>query len=321
MRAALLLGLAQAQLREGNLPKAEQTVKELRLSPFASSWQAHLKDIENQLIQARTGESSGRGPFASLERNLRGPGQAGARRGAAGIGTFRTAFGPPRHTLYIEDSKSDPAEAAEAVTRLVRERRGHSHHRTHGRRHLLERRPPGPAVGRALDHPDPGGRDHPGGENTFFRTFSLPASKWPRFWTRRQINSPFQTLLCWPLARPTGRGFTKLIAQGVASRGGRLVETVYYDSKLTDFTKEVKKLVHLPSGNYRPGRPDSPQPVINFQALYIPDGPERVGMLAPQLAYYDITGVTLLGTSLWLRPQAGGGRRSLSGGLRISGRL
>ena len=61
--------------------------------------------------------------------------------------------------------------------------------------------------------------------------------------------------------------------------------------------------MHLPPGSYRPGRPDSPQPVINFQALYIPDGPERVGMLAPQLAYYDVTGVTLLGTSLWHDPR------------------
>ena len=51
-----------------------------------------------------------------------------------------------------------------------------------------------------------------------------------------------------------GRGFSRLIAQGVAVRGGQLVEEVYYDPKLTDFTMDVKKTGasapgQLPSGS------------------------------------------------------------------------
>lgn len=39
--------------------------------------------------------------------------------------------------------------------------------------------------------------------------------------------------------------------------------------------------------------------VIDFEALFIPDTPARVSTIIPQLAYYNIRGVKLLGTSMW----------------------
>jgi len=42
-----------------------------------------------------------------------------------------------------------------------------------------------------------------------------------------------------------------------------------------------------------------PVPVADFDALFIPDSAPRVGMIVPQLAYYDVTDVVLLGTNLW----------------------
>ncbi|MBA4358218.1 MAG: hypothetical protein C0405_10905 [Desulfovibrio sp.] len=36
----------------------------------------------------------------------------------------------------------------------------------------------------------------------------------------------------------------------------------------------------------------------------MPDGPERVALIAPQLAYQGVSGVVLLGTSLWHSPKA-----------------
>jgi ABC-type branched-subunit amino acid transport system substrate-binding protein len=44
---------------------------------------------------------------------------------------------------------------------------------------------------------------------------------------------------------------------------------------------------------------EGPDPIVDFDALFIPDSPEKAGMILPQLAYYDITGVKLLGTNLW----------------------
>lgn len=42
-----------------------------------------------------------------------------------------------------------------------------------------------------------------------------------------------------------------------------------------------------------------PVPVVDFEALFIPDSAPKIGMIVPQLAYYDVTDVVLLGTNLW----------------------
>jgi ABC-type branched-subunit amino acid transport system substrate-binding protein len=42
-----------------------------------------------------------------------------------------------------------------------------------------------------------------------------------------------------------------------------------------------------------------PEPVIDFDAVFIPDGPTTSGLIIPQLAFYDVVGVQLLGTNLW----------------------
>lgn len=96
-----------------------------------------------------------------------------------------------------------------------------------------------------------------------------------------------------------GRGFAGLFEKSVAARGGVVVRHIYYDPQAKDFTQYVQRLVKLPTGRYRLGLPDSPQPVIDFDGLFIPDGPQPVAMAAGQLRYFDVTGVLLMGTNLW----------------------
>jgi branched-chain amino acid transport system substrate-binding protein len=48
---------------------------------------------------------------------------------------------------------------------------------------------------------------------------------------------------------------------------------------------------------------EEPEPIIDFDAIFIPDSYERIVLIAPQLAYYDVVGITLLGTSLWYSPK------------------
>jgi ABC-type branched-subunit amino acid transport system substrate-binding protein len=38
---------------------------------------------------------------------------------------------------------------------------------------------------------------------------------------------------------------------------------------------------------------------VDFDAVFIPDAPKKAGLVIPQLAYYDIRDVYLLGTNLW----------------------
>ncbi|MBW2568872.1 MAG: penicillin-binding protein activator [Deltaproteobacteria bacterium] len=44
---------------------------------------------------------------------------------------------------------------------------------------------------------------------------------------------------------------------------------------------------------------EKPEAIVDFDAIFIPDAPERAGLIIPQLAYYDIKDVYLFGTNLW----------------------
>jgi branched-chain amino acid transport system substrate-binding protein len=39
--------------------------------------------------------------------------------------------------------------------------------------------------------------------------------------------------------------------------------------------------------------------IVDFNAIFIPDSPKKVGLIIPQLAFYDIRNVCLLGTNIW----------------------
>jgi ABC-type branched-subunit amino acid transport system substrate-binding protein len=43
-------------------------------------------------------------------------------------------------------------------------------------------------------------------------------------------------------------------------------------------------------------------PIVDFDALFIPDIHERIQLVAPQLAYHEVDGVQLLGSSEWNAP-------------------
>lgn len=44
---------------------------------------------------------------------------------------------------------------------------------------------------------------------------------------------------------------------------------------------------------------EKPVPIIDFDAIFIPDSPAKAGLIMPYLAYQDVTGVYLMGTNLW----------------------
>ena len=46
-------------------------------------------------------------------------------------------------------------------------------------------------------------------------------------------------------------------------------------------------------------RDDELEPIVDFHALFIPDAAKKAGLITPQLAYYDIEDVVLIGTNLW----------------------
>jgi branched-chain amino acid transport system substrate-binding protein len=86
----------------------------------------------------------------------------------------------------------------------------------------------------------------------------------------------------------------------------RLVGTFYSEDdrgaelrlRLAEWKKEqaLKKLHEKPPKDLLP-------PIVDFDALFVPDSPKALGQFAPMLAYNDVTKMPLLGTNIWNTPQ------------------
>jgi ABC-type branched-subunit amino acid transport system substrate-binding protein len=113
-----------------------------------------------------------------------------------------------------------------------------------------------------------------------------------------------------------GRFFMKIFWDRVEEMGGEISAVESYNPSETDFAVEIKKTVglhfprpqsltrklvqmRLPEEEESRIYPDKPEPIIDFDAVFIPDNFQRVSMIAPQLLYHDISNVLLMGTSLW----------------------
>ncbi len=132
-----------------------------------------------------------------------------------------------------------------------------------------------------------------------------------------------------------GSTFMNLFWDAVIAHGGKVVGAEAYNSSSTDFADPIKKLVGLyyevpedlrakemlrakkqdggaiaaamlPELMTNEGMqdPDSkaddePKPIVDFDAIFIPDAPKKAGLIIPQLAFYDVVNSFLLGTNLW----------------------
>jgi ABC-type branched-subunit amino acid transport system substrate-binding protein len=113
-----------------------------------------------------------------------------------------------------------------------------------------------------------------------------------------------------------GRFLTDLFWDALKTMGGRVTAIESYSPEETDFAEEIQKMTGLyykrPAQLIRKMeniltweeeesiiRARDPQPIVDFDAVFIPDNFRRVAMIAPQLVYHDVLDVQLLGTSLW----------------------
>lgn len=141
-----------------------------------------------------------------------------------------------------------------------------------------------------------------------------------------------------------GREFRALFWRAVEARGGRVVGVAAYEPGDTDFAEPIRRLVGYElltpeekgrlaqrralltrakrqtsekaaelraqaAGLLAPDGTPLP-PIVDFEAIFIPDSHDKVVLIAPQLAFHDVDGVRLLGPSGWYHPDL----------LRIGGR-
>jgi ABC-type branched-subunit amino acid transport system substrate-binding protein/thioredoxin-like negative regulator of GroEL len=102
-----------------------------------------------------------------------------------------------------------------------------------------------------------------------------------------------------------GQRLSKIFAETVQQQGATMMASASYVEKSTDFTEPLQKLLNIAKKN----APLSAMEGTPFDALFIPDQVGVVSLIAPQLPYNNVVGVTLLGTNLWSEAplvQAGG---------------
>jgi ABC-type branched-subunit amino acid transport system substrate-binding protein len=108
-----------------------------------------------------------------------------------------------------------------------------------------------------------------------------------------------------------GETYRNAFSDEVSKIGGTLLAVESYSPELTDFSAPAKKLSGLRKsvvlenrtgpeiGEAMTAKPKAVSPVLDFDALFIPESAKKAAMILPQLAYYDVKNVLLLGTNLW----------------------
>jgi len=122
-----------------------------------------------------------------------------------------------------------------------------------------------------------------------------------------------------------GHYFMNLFWDELESHGGYVTAVESYNPEETDFAAQIKKMVglyyprpeplaqilevlnyppdELEGGEIEPDPDEEPEPIADFDAVFIPDNHQRVALIAPQFPFYSVFNMTFLGTSLWQSPE------------------
>ncbi|HEY5594773.1 MAG TPA: penicillin-binding protein activator [Nitrospiria bacterium] len=123
-----------------------------------------------------------------------------------------------------------------------------------------------------------------------------------------------------------GMEMMRVFSEEVVKRGGEIIARASYDPNATDFGPQIKYLKEADLSKYGLlGPPPQQKGDIReykpgFDAVFLPSDYDQAGLMAAQLAFYSIQGVTLLGTNGWNSPdlfRIGG--KYIDGGIFVDG--
>jgi ABC-type branched-subunit amino acid transport system substrate-binding protein len=113
---------------------------------------------------------------------------------------------------------------------------------------------------------------------------------------------------------PYGTDLAQLFAREIEQQGGELIYRESYPPQDTDFRDLIRRLKEVDLQRYgteeEPEVPatqkgnrvsTTPEKIYHpgFDAIFLPGNAQQAGLLAPQLAFYNVVGVTLLGSNGW----------------------
>ncbi|MEE2703461.1 MAG: penicillin-binding protein activator [Myxococcota bacterium] len=320
-RDRILLELADRALRRGDADAALAALERLprALRP------AEAARRERLLARARVErETAGRvlGVAVPLSGRYRDYGEAVLRGLALGLEPFGDPPGP--YLIHIRDTAGDPERAAMAVRELA----------SLGVSAII-----GPLRSPAAAAAAPLAYDYRIPLLTLARQDTLPFLGQSVF--RLGLTAADQARVLVEYAMEVrgqrtfavlypgdayGREFKNVFWDEVEARGGEIVGVESYPPDAVDHQEPIRRLVGLyyvtpeeaeliqerdrlarrPLENSErlddPNLADLP-PHVDFDALFIPDAAPQVGLILPQLRYYDVRDVLLLGPSGWNDPR------------------
>lgn len=103
-----------------------------------------------------------------------------------------------------------------------------------------------------------------------------------------------------------GQSLSAAFAAEVTRLGGIITGSEAYETGATDFGRQLRQLTgENPWRNEHMSSKEQladlfvPDPELPFEALFIPDYADRVALIAPQLSYYGVEDIQLLGSGGW----------------------
>ncbi len=100
-----------------------------------------------------------------------------------------------------------------------------------------------------------------------------------------------------------GNTFMKVFRDKVMNYGAEITGIESYHPGQTDFAGPIGKLANIKLKDWKSKSRNRKhkrfEVVVDFDAIFIPDSAEKTSLIAPQLAFYDVDDVLLLGTNLW----------------------
>jgi len=290
------LKLAQAAKRQGNDTLAKRFLTELEKEYRGMDYMPQAKELSETIpLSTRSKYTVGVIlPLSGIHRPF-------GERALQGIQCAIKEADSPLISLAIRDSKGSPWEAEKAVEELVNKEKVIA---------IL-----GPLLSINIDRAAKKARQL----KTPLLTFSqkeLPSSKGDFvFQNSLTPSEQIQTLVDFAINEldlrtfavfypnsPYGLYFKTLFNQEIARKGGKVLGAVVYQENQTDFSQEIKgffKIETIQKYDSRKKKDDEFNVSVSIDGLFIPDADDRVGTILSQMAYYDIKGLTFLGTSAW----------------------
>ncbi|MGE5174088.1 MAG: penicillin-binding protein activator [Betaproteobacteria bacterium] len=106
-----------------------------------------------------------------------------------------------------------------------------------------------------------------------------------------------------------GKDLARLFTRNL-ERKAEILASVSYPSEIKDFGPYIRRVMEIDLRSRKIIIPEDEaarkklfqEYTPSFNALYLPGYAERVGLLIPQLAFYNITGITMIGSNNWDSP-------------------